>query len=62
MITSGIYAPASEDAALWQAVQSLRAQGERVVCGVSSDTPDFSEINCDRQLVLIDGEYIVQDL
>ncbi len=58
----GIYAAASEDTAQWQAVQALRAQGERVVCGVSADAPKFSEINCDRQLVLVDGEYIVTAL
>ena len=59
---SGIYAPASDDAAQWQAIQALREQGERVVCSVSADEADFTEINCDRQLVFVDGEYVVQPL
>ncbi len=62
----GIYAiapqSAEESSKQWQAVQTLRAQNEQVVCGLSSDTPDFNELNCDRQLVLIDGEYQVKPL
>ena len=54
---AGIYAPASTDAAQWQAIDDLRANGERVVCGLSNQTPDFNELNCDRQLVLQDGAY-----
>lgn len=60
----GIYAPASEDAKQWDAVQALRAQGERVVCGLSSEqrADSLAELNCDRQLVLVDDEYQVQPL
>lgn len=63
---SGIYAPAIEDTAdsqaQWQAIQTLREQGERVVCGISAEEPNFVELNCDRQLVLVDGEYTVESL
>ncbi len=58
----GIYAPASEDAAQFKAIQTLRAQGERVVCGLSAEGDDLAELHCDRQLVLVDGEYQVQSL
>ncbi len=58
---AGIYASASADSAQWQAVQKLRAQGERVVCGLSQQ-PDFDELRCDRQLVLEDGVYLVRPL
>ena len=37
---AGIYASASTDAEQWQAIQKLRAQGERVVCGLSGDAPN----------------------
>lgn len=62
--TTGIYVPAEETdtGAQWQAVQALRAQGERVVCGLSAAVDDMSELQCDRQLVLVDGEYQVQAL
>ena len=55
--TVGIYAPASEDPAQWDVITQLREKGERVVCGLSDQQPDFAELNCDRQLQLIDGEY-----
>ena len=57
----GIYAPASTDPSQWQAIQDLRQQGERVVCGLSQP-PDFEELRCDRQLVLADGDYQVEAL
>lgn len=59
---AGIYAPASDDEAQWQAIQSLRAQGDRVVCGLSAESDNLRELHCDRQLVLVDGEYQVQTI
>ncbi len=61
-VPKGIFAPASEDQAQWQAVQKLRADGERVVCGLSQQLPDFDEIACDRQLLLERGTYCVKPL
>lgn len=55
--SSGIYAPASTDPQQWQKVQTLRQQGERVVCGLSAAQDDMGELQCDRQLVCVDGEY-----
>jgi len=59
---AGIYAPASQDPAQWQQVLALRAAGERVVCGLSDQAPDYAELNCDRQLVLTNDEYQVTAL
>ena len=60
---SGIFAPANlgEPAERWQAMQALRAKGERVVCGLN-DSTITADHRCDRQLVLADGEYRVQGL
>lgn len=59
--SNGIYAPSSADTKQWHAIQALRVKGERVVSGLSQ-TPDFTELRCDRELVLIDNKYIVQAL
>lgn len=57
----GIYAAASEDPEQWQAVQALRARGERVVTGFAGEEVRRNEINCDRQLLPQQGEYRVVD-
>ena len=41
----------------WQAIQALRAQGERVVSMTAAG--QLAELNCDRQLLLQDGKYQV---
>jgi ATP phosphoribosyltransferase regulatory subunit len=58
----GIFAPTSVHPALWQAVQSLREQGERVVMAThqSPDPQDFQ--HCDRRLVEQDGQFLVKPL
>jgi ATP phosphoribosyltransferase regulatory subunit len=58
---AGIYAPASEDPAQWQAIQQLRESGERVVCGLSQ-APNIEELRCNRQLFLDNGRYQVKPL
>jgi ATP phosphoribosyltransferase regulatory subunit len=58
----GVYAPADESEAQWQVICELRAQGERVVCGLSATVDDLSELNCNRQLMLVDGAYVVQNV
>ncbi|MBD2857911.1 ATP phosphoribosyltransferase regulatory subunit [Spongiibacter sp. KMU-158] len=45
----GIFAPYSNELSQWQAVQKLRQQGERVVCGLPGQAADES---CDRVLEL----------
>ncbi|MCV6627229.1 MAG: ATP phosphoribosyltransferase regulatory subunit [Cellvibrionaceae bacterium] len=55
----GIYAPASEDPAQWQAIVALRAAGERVVCGLASNEALRQELGCDRKLEQDNGNYKV---
>ncbi len=60
---AGIYAPnVDNDKAVREAVTGLREKGERVVCGFAGQEPDFTELQCDRQLVLKDGEYQVVEI
>ena len=54
-----IFAPAQNDVALWQSVQVLRAQGERVINGLSGQV---SAVGCDRQLVLEGGQWLVKPI
>lgn len=56
---SAILAPDNDDVELWQAVQQLRADGERVVNCLSNQT---SVAGCDRQLVLEQGSWLVKSL
>ncbi len=50
-VKQGILAPADNDAALQQAVESLRAQGEVVIVEFSNQASFRHELNCDRKLV-----------
>ncbi|WP_341937533.1 ATP phosphoribosyltransferase regulatory subunit [Marinimicrobium sp. C2-29] len=45
----GIWVTESGEPEQWQAIQALRAEGHRVICGASGTPP--SEAGCDRQLV-----------
>ncbi|WP_323814062.1 ATP phosphoribosyltransferase regulatory subunit [Cellvibrio sp. NN19] len=45
------------DAQQWQAIQALRQQGQRII-SVNGDA-NLTELGCDRQLVLKDGQYQV---
>lgn len=48
---SAIFAPVSTNPEQWQAIQALRAKGERVICGLATQ-PQAAEFQiCDRQLV-----------
>lgn len=57
---SPVFAPASEDPKLWQAVRQMRRSGRRVVCALT----DFetAPAECRQQLVLVDGQYQLQPL
>ena len=61
-ISLGIFVPFSNDAEVSAQVDFLRSQGERVVFGFAGQHVDFKEMKCDRQLVEIDGQYVVRDL
>ncbi len=59
---SGIYAPYREDAALDAEIARLRGKGEIVVVDLLGNPEFQSELNCDRQLVLRDGKWLVVEL
>ncbi|MFT7299949.1 MAG: ATP phosphoribosyltransferase regulatory subunit [Porticoccus sp.] len=61
-VLAGIYTHASEELAQQQAVDKLRASGERVVCGFPGQQPNYGELNCDRQLLMVDGEFQIKPL
>lgn len=59
----GIWAPDSHDVYLWQMVQRLRRQGERVVQALPGQRiADARACGCDRQLLLSDGQWQVVPL
>lgn len=53
----GIWVLETDEPSQWQAIQALRAEGERVICGLAATPP--ADANCDRQLVLDAGRYQV---
>ena len=60
--SQGIFVPFSNNTELSAQVDFLRSQGERVVFGFEGQYIDFQEMKCDRQLVEVDGQYVVRDL
>ena len=58
-VRSAVRAPWGEDAALRQAVRQLRQQGQTVVCVLPGHE---HEVDCDRELSLIDGQWVVRSL
>ncbi|BCK87450.1 ATP phosphoribosyltransferase regulatory subunit [Sideroxyarcus emersonii] len=54
-----IYAPYRQDAALDAAIARQRAQGEIVVVDLLGKAEHRAELNCDRELVLRDGNWVV---
>ncbi len=61
-IPSGIFAPAVEDESTSQqkVIAELRKNGERVVRGFPGQQPNYEELHCDRQLLLVDGEFQIK--
>ncbi len=57
-----IRAPWAEDAALRQAVRSLRERGETVVCVLPGHEHEGEEFGCDRELVAADGHWVLRAL
>lgn len=56
---AAIRAPWSEDAALRAAVRRLRATGEAVVCVLPGHEHEADEFECDRELVAVNGQWVV---
>lgn len=59
---SAVRAPWGEDAALRAAVRQLRQQGQTVVCVLPGHEHEVQEFDCDRELSLIDGQWVVRPL
>ena len=59
---AAIRAPWSEDAALRQAVRRLRERGDSVVCILPGHEHEGQEFACDRELVLVEGQWVVRAL
>jgi ATP phosphoribosyltransferase regulatory subunit len=55
-----VFAPAAEDDDLLAAVQALRQSGERVVRHLPGQAGDAAAMNCDRQLVNENGQWVVK--
>ena len=61
-VQAGIFVPQPADIKCRAQIASLRQQGERVVQGFAGQVVDFQEINCDRQLVQKDGQYLIEKI
>jgi ATP phosphoribosyltransferase regulatory subunit len=62
---STIVAPSDDDSALLELVSKLRGEGEIVIANLKSaamTTYELRELNCDREIVQVDGEWQVKDL
>lgn len=57
-----IRAPWGEAPALRQAIRDLRGQGHTVVCVLPGHEHDVQEFECDRELSLVDGRWLVRPL
>lgn len=61
-LSAAIRAPWSDDAVLTQAIARLRAQGEVVVCMLPGHEAEVDEFECDRELVLVGGQWVLKAL
>jgi len=61
-VRPGICAPHLDDAALQEQIERLRAAGETVVVDLLGKTELRYELQCDRELALRDGAWVVVDL
>jgi ATP phosphoribosyltransferase regulatory subunit len=57
---AAIRAPWSEDTALRAAVRRLRGIGEAVVCVLPGHEHEADEFECDRELVAVNGQWVVR--
>ncbi|OGT36341.1 MAG: ATP phosphoribosyltransferase regulatory subunit [Gammaproteobacteria bacterium RBG_16_51_14] len=53
----GIFAPCSGDPGLLKCIKELRQNGEIVICELPGQTGGPAEMNCDRKLMLQDGNW-----
>jgi len=55
-----VRAPWSEDAALRLAIRELRSRGETVLCMLPGHEHEGEEFDCDRELVAVSGQWVLQ--
>jgi ATP phosphoribosyltransferase regulatory subunit len=56
-----IFAPASDEASLQEKINELRASGEIVVQELQGQQATAKEMNCDQQLTLEKGEWVIKN-
>lgn len=61
-LRAAIRAPWGEDAGLRAAIARLRAGGETVACVLPGHEHEVNEFDCDRELALAAGQWVVQPL
>ena len=61
-LPKAILAPHNNDAALLQSIALLRSQGHAIVVDLLGNTALHSELNCNRELILRNGAWVVVDL
>ena len=59
-LRAAIRAPWREAADLDAAIASLRAQGETVVCALPGHDSEVDEFHCNRELIQVAGQWVVQ--
>jgi ATP phosphoribosyltransferase regulatory subunit len=59
-LKAAIRAPWGTDSGLLEAIATLRANGETVVCVLPGHESEVDEFNCDRELIDIAGQWAVQ--
>ncbi|MBI1422891.1 MAG: ATP phosphoribosyltransferase regulatory subunit [Gammaproteobacteria bacterium] len=60
--SAGIYAPYVQSPELEQLIQSLRAQGERVVSALPGQQGDAQAMRCDREIVQQGKQWVVKQI
>jgi ATP phosphoribosyltransferase regulatory subunit len=61
-LRAAIRAPWGEDGPLRQAIALLRAEGHTVACVLPGHEHELNEFDCDRELALVGGQWVVQAL
>jgi ATP phosphoribosyltransferase regulatory subunit len=59
-LQAAIRAPWRNDASLSRAIATLRSQGEVVVCVLPGHESEVDEFHCDRVLLEVAGQWVVQ--
>ena len=61
-IPPAVIAPYNGDVALQEKIAQLRSEGQAVVVELPGNAAHRAELNCDRELVLRDGKWVIADL